>query len=106
MPSVRGSNPLFGELCEMLTKREVEQLNIDKNWTRYCRGEGREDFGWTYAERALNGSLSPEEYDKLDKCYCSYGPDGFKYVGPAFGPVRITDPDKALIAYGRAINLL
>jgi len=88
----------------MLSKQEVEQLNIDRNWTRYCQSEqGLADFGWTYAERALNGALSPEEYDKLDKCYCSYGPDGFKYVGPAFGPVRITDPDKALMVYSRVI---
>ena len=56
---------------------------------------------WTLVNRCLDGSASEAEYCELDGCYCSYDGD-FTYVGPNFGPLKITGPN-AKVAYKRAV---
>ena len=49
-------------------------------------------------QRRLNGTATDAEYNSMTKCHSSYGPEGFTYVGPFFGPYTITGPN-ALVAW-------
>lgn len=88
----------------MLSKKESEQTRILEDWDRYERSEKGKVFAeWTVAQLCLAGTASEEQYNSLERCYASYDGD-FTYVGPGFGPYKITGPN-ALVAFNRVIGL-
>ena len=56
-------------------------------------------------DKYLAGTATALELVQLDKCHASYGPGGFTYVGPMFGPYTITDPDLARGAFSRVVGV-
>jgi hypothetical protein len=85
-----------------LTEKQRKIETINRKYRRYeTTDAGKETAKWTYIEDCLHGLA--DDYEKLEENYCSYGPDGFRAVGPTFGPIHITG-EKAKEAYARVGN--
>lgn len=85
----------------MLSKKEREERRMLQDWANHERSAtGRQSAEWTLAQMCLAGTATDEQYNSLEKCYASYDGDGFTYVGPSFGPYKITGLN-AFLAWNR-----
>ncbi|MHC4618353.1 MAG: hypothetical protein ACYTEQ_11440 [Planctomycetota bacterium] len=88
----------------MRSKKEIDETRMAEGWGRYERSAaGQESAELTRAQMCLSGTASDEQYDSLEQCYATYDGD-FTYVGPGFGPYKITGKN-ALLAWNRVNGL-
>ena len=87
--------------------RSRKEKELAKKFTNYRRfqnsANGMEIARDTTIANCLDGRATEKEYLSLTENHYSYGPDGFKAVGPNMGPIYIKDSEKAKQAYARTI---
>ena len=88
-----------------MDRKTRELADKKKKYIRFqSSAEGMETAKWTMVHSCLEGGPSASHfYDMLEENYFSYGPDGFRAVGPTFGPLHIEDLEKAKEAFARAL---
>lgn len=83
-----------------MDRKTRELADKQKKYTRFQSSiEGMETAKWTYINDCLHGRA--DNYEGLEENYYSYGPDGFRAVGPTFGPLHITDLEQGKKALSR-----
>ncbi len=69
--------------------QKYKDIKVEKKTTaadrQYMSRGGKEDQQWNEAEFYLQRA-DGDDFDKIEKNYCSLGPDGFHSVGPTHGP--------------------
>ena len=83
-------------------REKQKKIKLANDKKRKADRVDKDDDRWTLAEFYLFRA-DGDDFDGIDKNYCSLAPDGFRSVGPGHGPFHEPDRVRGLKMFARCL---